>query len=92
MIRSFKHRGLKRLYERGERSGLRPDLIATIEDVLGRLDEADTPQAMNLPGYRLHPLKGEWKGYWSVVVRANWRIIFRFQGTDVFDVELIDYH
>jgi proteic killer suppression protein len=88
----FKHRGLKRLYERGDRSGIRPDLVATVEDILARLDGADTAQAMNLPGYRLHPLKGGMKGLWSVTVRANWRIIFRFQETDVFDVELIDYH
>ena len=47
---------------------------------------------MDLPGFRLHPLKGDLKGFWSVNVRANWRIIFRFEETDVFDVELIDYH
>jgi proteic killer suppression protein len=92
MVRSFKHRGLKRLYERGDRSGIRPDLLETVEDILARLDEADTPQALNLPGYRLHPLKGELQGFWSVTVRANRRIVFRFQGADAFDVELIDYH
>ncbi|MGA2769860.1 MAG: type II toxin-antitoxin system RelE/ParE family toxin [Bryobacteraceae bacterium] len=92
MVRSFKHRGLKRLYERGDRSGIRPDLLETVEDFLARLDEAATPQALNLPGYRLHPLKGDLQGFWSVTVRANWRIIFRFQGADAFDVELIDYH
>jgi proteic killer suppression protein len=92
MIRSFKHRGLKRLYERGDRSGIRPDLLDAVEDILARLDEVETPQAMNLPGYRLHPLKGDLEGFWSVTVRANWRIIFRFEGTDAFDVELIDYH
>jgi proteic killer suppression protein len=92
MIRSFKHRGLKRLYEQDDRSGIRADLIGTIEEILGRLDEAEGPQAMNLPGYRLHPLKGDLKGFWSVTVRANWRIVFRFEGTDAFDVELTDYH
>jgi proteic killer suppression protein len=92
MIRSFKHRGLKRLYEQDDRSGIRADLIGTVEDILARLDEADTPQAMNLPGYRLHQLKGGLKGFWSVTVRANWRIVFRFVGVDVFDVELTDYH
>ena len=92
MIRSFKHRGLKRLYERGDRSGIRPDLLETVDEILARLDEADAPQALNLPGYRLHPLKGDLKGFWSVTVRANWRIIFRFQGADSFDVELMDYH
>lgn len=92
MIRNFRHLGLKRLYERGDRSGIRPDLRDAVEDVLARLDQAETPQAMNLPGYRLHALKGDLKDYWSVTVRANWRIIFRFQDTDACDVELIDSH
>ena len=92
MIRSFKHRGLKMLYERGDRSGIRPDLLDTVERILTVLDNATTPQALNVPRYRLHPLRGELQGLWSVTVRANWRIMFRFEGTDVFDVELIDYH
>jgi proteic killer suppression protein len=92
MIRNFKHRGLKRLYEHDDRRGIRADLLPSIEDILGRLDVASTPQALNLPGYRLHQLKGDLKGFWSVTVRANWRIIFRFEGNDAFDVELIDYH
>jgi toxin HigB-1 len=92
MIRSFKHRGLKRLFERDDRSGIRPDLVDTVQEILTALDDAVTPQELNLPGYRLHPLKGDLKGFWSVTVRANWRIIFRFDGTDALDVELIDYH
>jgi proteic killer suppression protein len=92
MIRSFKHRGLKRLYERGDRSGIRPDLLETVERILTVLDNAATPQALNIPRYRLHQLKGELEGLWSVTVRANWRIVFRFEGTDAFHVELIDYH
>jgi len=92
MVKSFKHRGLKRLYEEDDRRGIRPDLVEDVEDILARLDRVDTPQAMNLPGYRLHALKGDMKGFWSVTVRANWRIVFRFEGADVFDVELIDYH
>ena len=92
MIGSFKHRGLKRLYERDDRSGVRPDLVDTVQEILTVLDDAASPQDLNLPGYRLHPLKGELKGFWSVTARANWRIIFRFQGADAFDVELIDYH
>ncbi len=92
VIRGFKHRGLKRLYERGDRSGIRTDLLEAVEDILGRLDRATTPQALNLPGYRLHPLKGDLRGFWSVTVRANWRIIFRFDEEDAFDIELIDYH
>jgi proteic killer suppression protein len=92
MIRSFKHRGLRRLYEHGERRWIRPDLLELVEDILFRLDQATAPQALNLPAYRLHPLKGTLKGFWSVTVRANWRIIFRFEGPDAFDIELVDYH
>ncbi len=92
MIRSIRHRGLKRLFERDDRSGIRPDLIDTVERILTVLDNANAPQALDLPRYRLHPLKGELKGFWSVTVKTNWRIIFRFEGTDAFDVELIDYH
>jgi toxin HigB-1 len=66
MIKSFKHRGLKRLFERDDRSGIRPDLVENVEDILGRLGQATTPGALNLPGYRLHPLKGELRGFWLV--------------------------
>ncbi|MFZ3265793.1 MAG: type II toxin-antitoxin system mRNA interferase toxin, RelE/StbE family [Terriglobales bacterium] len=92
MIRSFKHRGLKRLYEEDDRRGIRPDLTKTVQEILTVMDDAVSPQELNLPGYRLHPLKGDLKGFWSVTVRANWRIVFRFEGNDAFDVELIDYH
>jgi toxin HigB-1 len=92
MISSFKHRGLKRLYEHGDRSGIRPDLLETVERILTVLDAATTPQALDIPRYRLHLLKGDRKGPWSLTVRANRRIIFRFDGTDAFDVELIDCH
>jgi proteic killer suppression protein len=92
MIRSFKHRGLKRLYERDDRAGIRPDLIDTVERILTILDSATGLQSLNLPRYRLHRLKGDFRGFWSMTVRANWRIIFRFEGNDAFDVELIDYH
>ena len=92
MIRSFKHRGLKRLYERGDRSGIRPDLLETVERILTVLDSAATPQALDLLRYRLHPLKDDLRGFWSVTVRANWRIVFALEANDVFDVELIDYH
>jgi toxin HigB-1 len=92
MIRSFKHRGLKRLFEDGDNRGIRPDLVDTVERILSVLDGATTTQALNIPRYRLHPLKGELKGLWSVTVRSNWRIVFRFEGTDAFDVELVDYH
>ena len=92
MIRSFRHRGLKYLYERDDRSLIGPDLHNRVEVILAQLDVASSPAAMRLPHYRLHALKGDRKGYWSVTVKANWRIVFRFEGEDVYDVELIDYH
>jgi proteic killer suppression protein len=92
VIRSFKHRGLKRLYERGDERGIRPDLRDTVQEILTVLNAAESPAALDIPGYRLHPLKGDLKGFWSVTVRANWRIIFRFEGEDAVDVELTDYH
>jgi toxin HigB-1 len=91
-IRSFKHRGLKRLYELGDSRGIRTDLLDRVEDILTRLDNAETAQAMKLPGYRLHRLKGKLKGFWTVTVNANWRIVFHFKDEDAFDVDLIDYH
>ncbi len=92
MIRTFKHRGLKRLYERGDHGGINAQQLARIEDVLGRLDFAATPEVLDLPGYDLHRLKGKLSGYWSVRISGNWRIIFRLTDGDAFDVELIDYH
>ena len=92
MIRSFRHRGLKRLYERGERRHVRPDHVDKIERILARLDEADDVSNMDLPGFRLHPLKGNLAGFWAVTVRANWRVIFRFEDGHAHDVDLVDYH
>ena len=92
MIQSFRHKGLQRLFVDGERKGVRPDLIEKIENILAVLSRARVPDDMNLPGFRLHPLKGDLKGFWNVTVRANWRITFRFQDGDVWDVDLIDYH
>lgn len=92
MIRSFSHKGLSRLYEKGSAKGISASLVPTVSRVLARLDVATGPEQMNLPGWRLHPLKGELKGFWAVWVSANWRIIFRFRGTDAADVDLIDYH
>ena len=92
VIVGFKHQGLKRLCERGDHSKIGADLVNKIENILATLDAADSPQALDLPGYRLHPLKGSRKGFWAITVRANWRIIFRFESGDVCDVELLDYH
>jgi len=92
MIQGFRHKGLKRLFEKGQTKGVRPDHLEKVENILAVLNLAGQPEDMNLPGFRLHPLKGDFKGFWSVIVRANWRIIFRFQEGDAYDVDLIDYH
>ena len=92
MIKTFRHRGLKRLYERGDTAQVGADMLDKIENILALLDVAAGPENMNIPGFRLHPLRGDLRGFWSVTVRANWRIIWRFEGADAVDVELIDYH
>ena len=92
MIRSFRHRGLKRLFERGDTAQVRADMLDKIENILVVLNRASAPDTMDLPGFRLHPLKGDLRGFWAVTIRANWRIVWRFDGPDAVDVDLIDYH
>ena len=92
MIQSFRHKGLERLYKRANRKGVQAAIVNKVERILGRLDVASAPEQMDLPGWQLHPLKGDLKGYWSVWVNGNWRIVFRFEGRDVVDVNLVDYH
>ena len=92
MIRSFRHKGLKRLYENADRRRVSATLADKLERILARLDQASDASAMDLPGYRLHPLKGDLVGFWSVSVSGNWRVIFRIADGHVVDVDLIDYH
>ncbi len=92
MIGSFKHRGLKRLYERGDRSKVPAEYAEKLENILFLLDTALVVDALDLPGFRLHTLKGNLKGFWSIAVRSNWRVIFRFQDGQALDVDLVDYH
>jgi toxin HigB-1 len=92
MIRSIRHNGLKRLHEGDDSRGVISEHVVKPGDILARLDAAGTIADMNVPGFRLHPLKGAYKGYWAVTVRANWRVTFRFAGSDVLDVDDVDYH
>ena len=92
MIKSFKHEGLKRLYQKGDPSLIGANIRGVVEEILSMLDEAVITDDLDLPGYRLHPLKGTLKGFWSMTVNANWRIIFRLEDGHVYDVQLIDYH
>ena len=92
-IRSIRHRGLRRLYESGDRRDLPAAQVEKISDILLAIDEAAHAKEVGLfPGWRLHPLKGELKGFWSVTVSGNWRVIFRFEEGDAFDLDFVDYH
>jgi len=92
VIRSIRHKGLKRLYEDDDPRGVNREHTEKLKDILVRLDAASEVADMNLPGFRLHALKGNVKSFWAVTVRANWRVIFRFADGDVVDVDYIDYH
>lgn len=92
MIRSIRHKGLKRLYEDDDPRGVMREHAEKLRDILARLDAAGTPADMDVPGFRLHSLKGSFKGLWAVTVRANWRVIFRFAAGDTLDVDYVDYH
>ena len=92
MIRGFRHRGLRRLFEDDDRRGLTPEHVDKIARVLAQLNKSARPADKDLPGFHLHPLRGDLAGFWSVTIRANWRIVFRFQIEDVTDVDYVDYH
>jgi proteic killer suppression protein len=92
VIRSIRHKGLKRLHEDDDPRGVLVEHTEKLRDILARLDAAGDVLDMNLPGFRLHPLKGEFKGFWAVTVRANWRVIFRFTDREAYDVDYVDYH
>ena len=92
MIKSFKHKGLKKLYESGSKQGVKPEHADRLRLILARLDASTAAEDMNLPGLSLHALKGSLKNFWSVSVSGNWRVIFRFKDGYVIDVDYLDYH
>jgi proteic killer suppression protein len=92
MILRYRHKGLESYAVRGETSRLRQTHISRIRLILTRLDAASSPEQMNQPGYNFHILKGGLKGFYSVKVSGNWRIIFRFEGDNATDVDYLDYH
>ncbi len=93
MIESFRHKGLRQFYADDDASKLAADMVERIRDILTTLDAAgDDLHGLSRPSFRLHPLKGDLRGFWSVTVRANWRIVFRFEKGHVRDVDLVDYH
>lgn len=92
MIKSWKHKGLKELFFLGRKRGVRPDMFDRLKRRLDVLDAANSLKALGLPGFRLHSLSGEMKGKHSIRVTENWRITFRFEDGDAFEVDLEDYH
>jgi toxin HigB-1 len=92
LIRSIRHKGLKRLHEDDDSRGVVAEHAFQLRDILARPDAARAVADMDMPGFRLHPLKGELKGFWAVTVRASWRVLFRFAAPDAFDVDYVDYH
>ncbi len=93
-ILGFRHRGLRKFFDSDwrDRRHIPPERADKLRRQLHALDLAQHPRDMDLPGWRLHALRGERAGFWAVDVTANYRLVFRFEGPDATDVELIDYH
>jgi proteic killer suppression protein len=92
MIKSFVHKGLEKFYHTGKTTGIQSIHASKLRLILTNLDQAESPDDMDLPGLRIHELKGSRKGIWSVVVSGNWRVTFRFTGRDAEVVNYEDYH
>ncbi|EQA46455.1 plasmid maintenance system killer protein [Leptospira broomii serovar Hurstbridge str. 5399] len=92
MILSFKHKGLEQFFETGSKKGIQPDHASKLARILDRLDSSISHKDMDLPAYRLHPLKGKEKDRWSVWVNGNWRITFEFERENAILVDYEDYH
>jgi proteic killer suppression protein len=92
VITSFRHKGLRRFSESGSRSGIETKHAGKIRLQLAALDTAQSVEDMDIPGYRLHPLKGRLKGRWSIWVSGNWRITFEFRDGNVHVLDYEDYH
>ncbi len=92
MIRSFRHKGLERLFTAGAARGIPAAHLARILRMLDRLDAAIRPGDMNVPGWRFHPLRGTQKGRWAIDVSGNLRLTFAFDGEDAINIDLEDYH
>jgi len=92
LIETIKHKGLRRLYEKNDRSGIRADLVEKVQKILSVLEAANGPEDVALPLFRFHSLTGDRRGTYSVTVKANWRVTFRFHDGAARDVNLEDYH
>lgn len=92
MIRNFRHRGLERLFTKGDERGIQTTQAPRIRRLLDAINAARDVKELDIPGYGFHPLKGSRVGQWSLKVSGNWRVTFRFEGEDAADVDLEDYH
>ncbi len=92
MIRSIRHKGLRRLFVDDDAGGVNAEHADKLRNILATLHAAASLAHLDLPGFGLHALKGELKGWWAITVRANWRVIFRFNNGNAEDVDYIDYH
>ena len=92
MIRQFLHKGLRTFFERGSKAGVQPHHASRLARQLTRLDDAKSPDDMNVPGWGLHPLQGKPSGRYAITVNGNWRVTFKFEGTDAVLVDYVDYH
>ena len=92
MILSFKHRGLRALYNGRDVRRVAPEHVRKLIRILAVLDRSSAPQDMNLPGFRLHSLAGRLRGHYAVSVSGNWRVTFRFEDGHAADVDYTDYH
>jgi proteic killer suppression protein len=92
VIKSFVHKGLEQFFRTGSKAGIQPSHAAKLRRQLAQLEQAGSAQDMNLPGWGLHPLKGDMAGHWSAWVNGNWRLTFRFEDGDAVLVDYQDYH
>jgi len=92
VIKSFRYKGIERFFLTGKTSGIQSEHANRLRRQLAALNEATSPRAMSIPGWRLHALKGELARHWSIRVSANWRITFSFDGADAVLVDYRDYH
>jgi len=92
MIKTFKHKGLKKFFEKGSKAGIQPEHEEKIRLILGELETAGNIKDLDSPGLKLHQLKGDKKDTYAISVSGNWRITFRFKDGDIFDVNYEDYH
>ncbi len=92
MIKTFSHKGLEDFFYDGTKKGIRANHAKKLEDILDRLDAAEDIRDMKFPGSDLHQLKGKMKSLWAVKVSGNWRVVFRFEEGNAYDLNYIDYH